>query len=49
MSRVIVAGGGAAGMMAALSAGQRGHQVILLKRMKNLGKNCTLQEKGDAM
>ena len=30
--RVLVIGGGAAGMMAALTAAERGHQVTLLER-----------------
>ena len=46
MSRVIVAGGGAAGMMAALSAGQRGHQVILLEKNEKLGKKLYITGKG---
>lgn len=46
MSRVIVIGGGAAGMMAAYRAGQKGHEVILLERNEKLGKKLFLTGKG---
>ena len=32
MSKVIVVGGGPAGMMAALSAAEHGHEVLLLEK-----------------
>lgn len=35
---VIIAGGGASGMMAAITAAQRGNSVLLLERMESLGK-----------
>ena len=38
MKRVIVIGGGASGMLAALSAAERGHTVILLERQQRLGR-----------
>lgn len=38
MSNVIVVGGGAAGMMAAIAAAKCGHNVTLLEKMKSLGK-----------
>ena len=38
MSKVIVIGGGAAGMMAALKAAENGHDVTLLEKMKSLAK-----------
>jgi len=46
MSRVIVIGGGAAGMMAAYSAAQSGHQVILLEKNEKLGKKLFITGKG---
>ncbi|MCI8951479.1 MAG: NAD(P)/FAD-dependent oxidoreductase [Lachnospiraceae bacterium] len=46
MSRVIVAGGGAAGMMAAVAAGQKGHQVILFEKNEKLGKKLFITGKG---
>ena len=48
MSKVIVIGGGAAGMMAAIAAAQKmGHKVILLERTKKLGKKSVQSlEKG---
>lgn len=49
MSKVIVIGGGAAGMMAAIAAAQKGHKVILLERTKSWGKNCSSLEKAVAM
>ena len=38
MSRVIVIGGGAAGMMAAYAAASCGHSVVLLEQNEKLGK-----------
>lgn len=35
MSEVIVVGGGAAGMMAAIAAADCGHQVTIIEKMKN--------------
>lgn len=46
MSRVIVAGGGAAGMMAACSAAQAGHQVTLFEKNEKLGKKIYITGKG---
>lgn len=43
--RVLVAGGGPAGMQAALVAAQRGHQVTLLEKSDALGGHVTLQAK----
>ena len=46
MSKVIVIGGGGAGMMAAVSAAERGHQVTLLERNEKLGKKVFITGKG---
>lgn len=46
MSRVIVVGGGAAGMMAAYAAAVIGHQVTLLEKNEKLGKKIYITGKG---
>lgn len=46
MSKCIVIGGGAAGMMAAYSAALHGHQVILLEKNEKLGKKVFITGKG---
>lgn len=46
MSRVIVVGGGAAGMMAAYQAAMDGHQVLLLEKNEKLGKKLYITGKG---
>lgn len=46
MSKVIVIGGGAAGMMAALSAAEKGNQVCLLEKNEKLGKKLFITGKG---
>ena len=38
MSKVIVVGGGPAGMFAAIAAAERGHEVVLLEKNEKLGK-----------
>ena len=38
MNKVIVVGGGAAGMMAAISAADSGAEVILIEKNEKLGK-----------
>ena len=38
MSRVLIVGGGAAGMMAALSAAGKGHCVTVFEKNEKLGK-----------
>ena len=46
MSRVIVIGGGAAGMMAAYAAAPCGHSVVLLEQNEKLGKKLFITGKG---
>lgn len=46
MSKVIVVGGGAAGMMAAISAAGQGHQALLLEQNEKLGKKLFITGKG---
>ena len=46
MSKVIVVGGGASGMMAAYSAASLGHEVILLEKNEKLGKKIYITGKG---
>ena len=46
MSRVIVVGGGAAGMMAAYAAAECGHSVVLLEQNEKLGKKLYITGKG---
>lgn len=44
--KVIVIGGGPSGMMSAIQAKQNGNQVILLEKMKSLGKELLITGKG---
>lgn len=46
MSRVVVIGGGAAGMLAAISAARIGHSVVLLEKNEKLGKKIYITGKG---
>lgn len=46
MSKIIVIGGGAAGMMAAYAAGLCGHKVILIEKNEKLGKKIYITGKG---
>lgn len=46
MSKVIVTGGGAAGMMAAVAAAECGHTVLLLEKNEKLGKKIYITGKG---
>ena len=46
MSKVIVIGGGAAGLMAAVSAANAGADVTLLERNEKLGKKIYITGKG---
>ncbi len=46
MSKVLVIGGGAAGMMAALTAARNGHKVHLYEKNEKLGKKLFITGKG---
>ncbi len=46
MSRVCVIGGGAAGMMAAITAARNGHKVVLFEKNEKLGKKLFITGKG---
>lgn len=46
MSRVIVIGGGAAGMMTAIMAAREGHRVTLLEKNQKLGRKIYITGKG---
>lgn len=46
MQKVIVVGGGPAGMMAALQAARNGNKVYIVERNKNLGKKLLITGKG---
>ena len=46
MSRIAVIGGGAAGMMAAISAARSGKKVILFEKNEKLGKKLFITGKG---
>ena len=46
MSEVIVVGGGAAGMMAAIAAADCGHQVTIIEKNEKLGKKLFITGKG---
>lgn len=46
MSKVIVVGGGAAGMLAAIAAAEKGHKVVLLEQNEKLGKKIYITGKG---
>ena len=46
MSSVIIIGGGAAGMMAAIMAARNGHSVTLMEKNEKLGKKLFITGKG---
>lgn len=46
MAKILVAGGGAAGMMAAVAAAERGHKVCLFEKNEKLGKKLFITGKG---
>lgn len=45
MGKILVIGGGAAGMMAAVFAARNGQKVCLFEKNEKLGKNFLLPEK----
>ena len=49
MRKIIVIGGGAAGMMAAYAAALCGHQVLCLKKMRRQERKYILPEREGAM
>lgn len=49
MNKIIVIGGGPAGMFAAIAQRKPAVRLFCLKRMKNLGKNFSLPERDDAI
>lgn len=44
--KVIVIGGGPAGMMAAISSAENGNEVILIEKMQTLGRKLLITGKG---
>lgn len=46
MSKVLIAGGGAAGMMAGIFAGRNGHEVHIFEKNEKLGKKLFITGKG---
>ena len=44
--KVVVIGGGPAGMMAAITSAENGNEVILLEKNKGLGKKLLITGKG---
>ena len=44
--KVVVIGGGPAGMMAAITASKKGNHVILIEKMKSLGRKLLITGKG---
>ncbi|MBR6710574.1 MAG: NAD(P)/FAD-dependent oxidoreductase, partial [Selenomonadaceae bacterium] len=46
MKRIIVVGGGPAGMMAAVKAAEYGAEVLLLERMDRVGRKMSITGKG---
>ena len=46
MSKVLIVGGGAAGMLAALTAARNGHEVHLYEKNEKLGKKLFITGKG---
>ena len=45
MSKVLIIGGGAAGMMAAVAAGENGHEVWLYEKNDRLGRKLFITGK----
>ena len=49
MNKVIIVGGGAAGMMAAISASKEGKKACILEKNEKLGKKLFITGKADAI
>ena len=49
MSKVLIVGGGAAGMMAAVTAARQGDEVSLFEKNEKLGKKLFITGKGRHM
>ena len=47
--KVVIIGGGAAGMLAAIASTKEGNETIIIEKMKNLEKRCWLLVKEDAI
>ena len=45
MSKVIVIGGGPAGMMAAITAAENGNEVLIIEKMSSFGKKLLITGK----
>ena len=46
MSKIIVIGGGPAGMFATITAAEKGHKVVLIEKNEKLGKKLFITGKG---
>ena len=46
MSRVVIVGAGAAGMMAAVAAAEQGAEVVLVEKMDQAGRKLRITGKG---
>ena len=44
--KVVIIGGGPAGMLAGVSAAENGHKVIILEKMNSLGRKLLITGKG---
>lgn len=49
MSKILIVGGGAAGMMAGVYLARAGHEVHILEKNEKLGKKVYITGKADAM
>lgn len=49
MSKVLIVGGGAAGMFASIFAAKNGNEVHVFEKNEKLGKKLFITEKADAM
>lgn len=49
MEKIVIIGGGAAGMAAGIFLGEQGHKVHIFEKNEKLGKNCSLRERADVI